>query len=153
MEAIALTSQSHLADTDLSLSGTVRIGAPDGFGSFFLAPRIGRLTETHPNLEVQLVALPRVFSLSKREADIAIGLSRPKEKRLHGYKLTDYRLKMYAAPAYLRRHPRIDTLASQPTPVHRIRRRLALHTRARLPAASRQGRKGFAEELDPGRTA
>jgi DNA-binding transcriptional LysR family regulator len=112
MEAIALTSQSHLADTDLSLSGTVRIGAPDGFGSFFLAPRIGRLTETHPNLEVQLVALPRVFSLSKREADIAIGLSRPKEKRLHGYKLTDYRLKMYAAPAYLRRHPRIDTLAA-----------------------------------------
>jgi DNA-binding transcriptional LysR family regulator len=112
MEAIALTSQSHLADTDLSVSGTVRIGAPDGFGSFFLAPRIGQLAETHPNLEVQLVALPRVFSLSKREADIAISLGRPKEKRLHGHKLTDYRLKMYAAPAYLRKHPRIAAPAA-----------------------------------------
>lgn len=107
MEALALTSQSHLADTDMTVSGSVRIGAPDGFGSFFLAPRIGQLTEMHRNLEVQLVALPRVFSLSKREADIAIGLSRPKEKRLHGRKLTDYRLKMYASPAYLRVRPRI----------------------------------------------
>jgi DNA-binding transcriptional LysR family regulator len=63
-----------------SVSG-VRIGAPDGFGSHFLAPRIGRLAESHPNLEIQLIALPRIFNLTKREADVAIGLSRPKEKR------------------------------------------------------------------------
>jgi len=32
--------------------------------------------------------MPRVFSLSKREADIAISLSRPTEGRLYARKLT-----------------------------------------------------------------
>lgn len=112
MEAIALASQSHLAASHRSLSGTVRIGAPDGFGSHFLAPRLDSLASAHPDLEIQLIALPRMFNLTKREADIAIGLSRPKEKRLHSDKLTDYQLRMYAAPSYLAKHPPIRSLAS-----------------------------------------
>ena len=112
MEAIALASQSHLADSNKSVSGTVRIGAPDGFGSHFLAPRIARMAESHPDLEIQLIALPRIFNLTKREADVAIGLSRPKEKRLRGDKLIDYRLKMYAAPSYLAKHPTIRSTAA-----------------------------------------
>jgi len=107
MEAIALASQGHLADSNRSVSGTVRIGAPDGFGSHFLAPRLGRLAKAHPDLEVQLIALPRVFNLTKREADIAISLSRPKEKRLQSDKLTDYSLRLYAAPSYLAKYPPI----------------------------------------------
>jgi DNA-binding transcriptional LysR family regulator len=111
MEAIALAAQGHLADSNRTISGIVRIGAPDGFGSRFLAPRLDRLARLHPDLEVQLIALPRVFNLTKREADIAIGLSRPKEKRLHGEKLTDYRLRMYAAQSYLAERPPIRTIA------------------------------------------
>ena len=105
MESAAFLAQGMVADGDLSLSGAVRIGAPDGFGSAFLAPRIGALCERHPDLEVQLVAMPRVFSLSKREADIAISLSRPQEGRLFARKLTDYRLGLYATAAYLDAHP------------------------------------------------
>ncbi len=112
METIALASQSHLTDSNRSVSGTVRIGAPDGFGSHFLAPRLGGLAKKHPDLEIQLIALPRVFNLTKREADIAISLNRPKEKRLHGDKLTDYRLRMYAAPSYLAKHPPIRSTAT-----------------------------------------
>jgi DNA-binding transcriptional LysR family regulator len=112
MEAIALASQSHLADSNRSVSGVVRIGAPDGFGSHFLAPRLGDLARVHPDLEVQLIALPRVFNLTKREADIAISLSRPKEKRLHSDKLTDYRLRMYAAPSYLAKYAPIRASAA-----------------------------------------
>ncbi|WP_447412329.1 LysR substrate-binding domain-containing protein, partial [Clostridium perfringens] len=48
----------------------------------------------------------RLFSLSKREADIAITLSMPNEGRIVGRKLLDYGLGLYAAPAYLdRRSP------------------------------------------------
>lgn len=111
MEALALTAQSDLSDADLSVSGQVRIGAPDGFGAMFLAPRLGRLAAAHPDLDVQLVVLPRIFSLSKREADIAIALSRPEEGRLHVRKLTDYDLRVYAAPNYLAGHPPITSRA------------------------------------------
>lgn len=112
MEALALASQGALANSDLNVTGMVRIGAPDGFGSRFLAPCIGRLADEHPNLEIQLVAMPRVFSLSKREADIAIGLGRPQEKRLHGLKLTDYRLNLYASKDYLAAHGPVSSVSA-----------------------------------------
>lgn len=108
MESAAVVAQSSLAGANLSLSGAVRVGAPDGFGNCFLAPRIGGLCQQHPELEVQLVAMPRVFSLSKREADLAISLSRPREGRLYARKLTDYRLSLYATAGYLESHPPIE---------------------------------------------
>ena len=52
-----------------------------------------------------------VFSLSKREADIAISLTMPKEGRIVGRKLLDYALGLYASPAYLDRSPTIATRA------------------------------------------
>ena len=104
MESQALAVASEIGGSDFALSGTVRIGAPDGLGTYFLAPELGRLAERHPALTLQLVALPRTFSLSKREADIAITLEQPTEGRLVSRKLTDYRLSLYASEDYLRRH-------------------------------------------------
>jgi DNA-binding transcriptional LysR family regulator len=100
METEMLTAQSRLGRT----AGTVRIGAPDGFGVSFLAPRMGRLIERHPELKIQLVPVPRAFSLSSREADIAITLERPEQGRLVSSKLTDYTLGLYASRAYLEAH-------------------------------------------------
>ncbi|WP_189041280.1 LysR family transcriptional regulator [Aliidongia dinghuensis] len=108
MERTAFAAHKEIQGDGPLVSGTVRIGAPDGFGSYFLAPRIGSLITEHPELRPELVALPRIFSLSKREADIAIGLSRPTEGRLYARKLTDYRLGLYAAPAYLAAHLPIE---------------------------------------------
>ncbi len=114
MERAAIAAQGLVGDADRAMSGTVRVGAPDGFGSYFLAPHIARLCDRHPQLEVQLVATPRVFSLSKREADIAISLSRPTEGRLVVRKLTDYQLRLYATAEYLAAHPAIQTRADLP---------------------------------------
>jgi DNA-binding transcriptional LysR family regulator len=96
------------------LTGTVRIGAPDGFGSHFLASRLVKFTERYPDLDLQLVATARLFSLSKREADIAISLTMPKEGRIVGRKLLDYSLGLYAAPAYLERAPTIKSRGDLP---------------------------------------
>ncbi|HEV2673893.1 MAG TPA: LysR family transcriptional regulator [Aliidongia sp.] len=109
MERTALAAHKDIQGDGPLVSGTVRIGAPDGFGSYFLAPRVGGLIREFPDLRPELVALPRVFSLSKREADIAIGLSRPTEGRLYARKLADYRLGLYATPSYLAGHPPIET--------------------------------------------
>ena len=43
-----------------------------------------------------MVALPRTFSLSKREADLAITVSPPTAGRLTVRKIADYRLRLYA---------------------------------------------------------
>lgn len=104
VEAEILRVQSQLSATALETSGTVRIGAPDGFGTLFLTPRLGRLMARHPALNVQLVPLPRTFSLSRREADIAIVIERPEEGRLVTRKLCDYSLSFYASRDYLEEH-------------------------------------------------
>jgi len=57
-----------------------------------------------------LVPVPRAFSLSRREADIAVTLERPREGRLVARKLTDYRLGLFASRAYLEAHGTPETL-------------------------------------------
>jgi len=104
IESTVIADQSVVGDSRAHLSGAVRVGAPDGFGSTFLAPRLVHFADQHPDLEIQLVATAHAFSLSQREADIAIGLTLPKEGRIVGRKLIDYRLQLYASPAYLARH-------------------------------------------------
>src|SRR5262249_18490819 len=92
-------------------------GAPDGFGTTVLAPAIGKLAAAHPELEIDLVATPTVFSLSKREADIAIALACPPRGRLHGRKLTDFEFGVYAAkaePALWENIEKPDDLAALP---------------------------------------
>lgn len=85
------------------LAGTVRIGTPDGFGSAFLAQRLERFRAAYPGLRLQLVPVPRSFSLSEREADIAIMVGRPERGRLRVQKLTDYSLSLFASRDYLDR--------------------------------------------------
>jgi len=104
MEADMIAARSELAGEGDAVSGAVRIGAPDGFGVAFLAPRLGELTEVHPELRIQLVPVPRSFSLSRREADIAITTERPTEGRLVAAKLVDYSLGLFASRAYAAAH-------------------------------------------------
>lgn len=111
IEADMIAARADIAGESDEVAGTVRIGAPDGFGVAFLAPRLGALTERHPQLSIQLVPVPRSFSLSRREADIAITVERPTEGRLVAAKLVDYTLGLYASRAYAARHGLPATLA------------------------------------------
>ena len=93
------------------LTGQVRIGAPDGVANYLLPQVVARICDDNPGLDVQIVALPRVFNLSKREADMAIAVSRPEAGRLTVQKIADYRLSLAASRDYLARHPPIRRLA------------------------------------------
>ena len=97
MESRVIGIREDVAPENRQVSGSVRIGSPDGFGTAFLARHIGDLAADHPSLDIDLVATPRTLNLSKREADLAIGLSQPGHGRFHSQKLTDYELGLYAA--------------------------------------------------------
>lgn len=86
------------------LTGFVRLGAPDGCATYLLPQVLARICDANPGLEVQIVALPRVFNLSRREADMAIAVSRPTAGRLTVQKIADYRLHLAAARNYLAAH-------------------------------------------------
>lgn len=89
------------------LSGLVRIGVTEGYGSMMLAPQLAELIRRYPNLGIDLLAAPRMLQLSRREADIVITLDRPERGPFIITRLTDYCLRLYASPDYLARHPPI----------------------------------------------
>ncbi|MDE2364361.1 MAG: LysR family transcriptional regulator [Hyphomicrobiales bacterium] len=113
IETEMLRAQAALSGADVAISGNVRVGAPDGFGTFVLARHLAKLMDEHPGLNVQLVPLPRAFSLAKREADIAVAIDRPVEGRLTVRKLTDYTLSLYASREFLKQHPDATTAPEQ----------------------------------------
>ena len=94
-----------------TLSGQVRIGAPDGCANYLLPQVCAAIVEENPGLELQIVALPRVFNLSKREADMAIAVSQPAAGRLTVQKITDYHLHLAASRRYLELNGPIRDLA------------------------------------------
>lgn len=102
--ARAVAAIGERPDAQGGPSGTLRISVSEGFGSWFLAPHLPAFANANPRLAIDLVASSGFLSPSKREADIAVVLSRPRAGPLIAGKLSDYALRLYASPAYLARH-------------------------------------------------
>ena len=110
MEAAVLGAERAApAQAGAGPSGLVRVGATEGFGTLILAPHLARLTQKHPHLSIDLLALPRMLHLSRREADIVISLERPRRGSVIVTKLADYTLHLYGQREYLARHPLVAT--------------------------------------------
>ncbi|MDC3058216.1 LysR family transcriptional regulator [Litorivicinus sp.] len=84
-----------------SASGTVRIAAPEGFALKVLTPNLATLLHEHPDLNVEIVPQTLGFSLSRREADIAVMVGHPNEGQLHSELLGTYNLGLYASESYI----------------------------------------------------
>ncbi len=80
-----------------TLSGQLRISVSEGFGNSFIAPRLAAFLAAHPELEIDLVASSGFLNPSRREADMAVLLARPRKGPLITRKLADYSLGLYVA--------------------------------------------------------
>lgn len=94
----------EMAGKSGGLSGVIRIGAPDGSANFLLPQVCDTISRDNPDLEIQILALPRVVNLTRREADMVIAVSPPTAGRLTVQKITDYKLHLAASNWYLKRH-------------------------------------------------
>lgn len=93
----AAAAHIHSAGTrGAALSGHLRVSVSEGFGSSFIAPRLAGFAAAHPQLEVDLVASSGFLNPSRREADMAVLLARPRKGPLMTRKLSDYSLGLYA---------------------------------------------------------
>lgn len=110
MEINSLDLMDEITPTTAGPTGTVRLATPEAFGSQFLAPHCISFHSRYPGVTLELVAETRQHSFTKREADIAVTLARPQHGRINSQKISDYRLRFYAAPSYLQKHPPIVQL-------------------------------------------
>ena len=87
--------------------GPVRISGPPGLINHWLAPRLVKLQSQFPDLRIALIGEAREASLSRREADLALRLFRPRENALVARRLTKVTYGLYGSKQYLRdRHPK-----------------------------------------------
>lgn len=107
----AMRGAAHALDgPSESLNGQIRIGAPDGSANYLLPQVCAAIANDNPDLDIQIVALPRVINLSQREADMAVTVSRPTAGRLLVKKITDYRMHLAASRHYIRDNGPFETL-------------------------------------------
>ena len=72
MESASVAIEHSLPSMGDGLSGQVRIGATEGYGTVMLAGQLTGLSRRYPHLNIDLLALPRAVRLSRHEADIVI---------------------------------------------------------------------------------
>ncbi len=106
LEAEAFAIERALTGLESRVEGAVRMTATEGIGIFFVAPALRELHRAHPGLEVELVLDPRTFSLSRREADLALRLARPRQAGLVARRLGEIALALYASPGYVQERGR-----------------------------------------------
>lgn len=101
MELEALELQRELAGADRRLEGLVRVTASDGLLHYVLLPALAEFRRAHPALALELRSDTRVLDLSRREADVALRLLRPKEPSLVARRLGVLQLALFASREYL----------------------------------------------------
>ena len=94
MESAAIACAEG-AGAGVPSGGTIRVSVSEGFGTWIVAPHLHSFAAAHPDTAIELVASTGFLNPSRREADIAIMLARPKRGPLVARKLTDYRLGLY----------------------------------------------------------
>lgn len=98
------TASARIRDSEEHVFGKLRVTTTTGFGTLWLAPRLVKLYERHPDLSIDLMLEERVLDLPMREADVAIRMKEPSQADLIRKRLLNIRMRLYASQAYLDQH-------------------------------------------------
>lgn len=105
VEAAVCQTAAHVSSDAPVLRGTVRVGAPDGFGAVFVAPALARLHAGHPELRVELITATKQLSSFRHGLDIAVTVGDRHSNRQHRIEpLASYGLGLFATEHYLASH-------------------------------------------------
>lgn len=98
------------AGREARLAGTVRLTASRVVAHHLLPPILADLRRAEPGIEIELVPSDTSENLLFREADIALRMYRPGQLEIVTTHLADLEMGIYAAPAFLDRHGRPETV-------------------------------------------
>lgn len=101
LEVEAFACERALSGLESRVEGTVRLTATEGIGTAFVAPALRALHAAYPSLGVELLLESRTLSLSRREADLALRLARPRQPGLVARRLAEVASALYGSPRYL----------------------------------------------------
>jgi DNA-binding transcriptional LysR family regulator len=98
VETEAAALDREILGRDHRLTGRLRVTSSETLAYRLLTRHVAAFRSIHPGIAVELVVDNRILSLSRREADVALRVTRPKEGDLFGRKLADIAWTIYGAP-------------------------------------------------------
>jgi DNA-binding transcriptional LysR family regulator len=99
VEEQVLALARHVDARDPTLRGTARLTTVPHLATHLLPPALPALHRRHPELVLEVVADARAFDLSRREADLAMRVGRPRDSGLVTRRLSRVAYAFYAATA------------------------------------------------------
>lgn len=103
IEAEALAAERTITGRDIGLEGLVRLTTVDTLAARIVAPALAELQARHPGIMVELAPDTRSLSLSRREADIALRMSRFEGHEIAARRVGAVALGLYATPDWRER--------------------------------------------------
>ncbi len=103
-------ASARIRDSEEEVFGELRVTTTTGFGTLWLAPRLPKLYELYPDLNIDLMLEERVLDLPMREADVAIRMKEPSQADLIRKRLMSVRMRLYASKAYVAEHDDIANI-------------------------------------------
>jgi DNA-binding transcriptional LysR family regulator len=97
VEEDVLAIARHADARDPAVEGSVRLTTATHIAAHLLAPALPALRERHPGLLLEVATDQRTFDLTKREADLALRMGRPRDAGLVTRKLSTVGYRLYAA--------------------------------------------------------
>ncbi len=94
-------ASARIRDSEEEVFGELRVTTTIGFGTLWLAPRLPKLYEKFPDLNIDLMLEERVLDLPMREADVAIRMKEPSQADLIRKRLMAVHMRLYATPEYV----------------------------------------------------
>lgn len=115
---LALAFKPHLADMAAAAAaasrdiggiisgegGVVRVTVSEIVGIEVIPPMMARFRAVHPGIDVELTLNNRNEDLSRRDADVAVRMSRPTQNSVVAKRVGDLTLGFHATPEYLAAH-------------------------------------------------
>ncbi|CUJ35905.1 LysR family transcriptional regulator [Cognatishimia activa] len=101
---------ARIRDSEEEVFGELRVTTTLGFGTLWLAPRLHKLYELHPDLNIDLMLEEKVLDLPMREADAAIRMKEPSQADLIRKRLMSVRIRLFATQNYIDEHGMPETL-------------------------------------------
>lgn len=100
METQVLAAERRMAGGDLSLSGSIRVTAPDDMVQRLLLPMFVDFRARFPKIELEIIVDNRFLNLSRREADIAIRPTSAAPEAMVGVNVGALTMAIYGAPNF-----------------------------------------------------
>ncbi|MGL1921258.1 MAG: LysR family transcriptional regulator [Hyphomicrobiales bacterium] len=99
--------RSDLTDQKNEPQGRLRISAFETYGRLIICPLLPKFLEKYPHVSIEFELENRMCDLAAENIDIGIRIGTPVNSNLKSRILAPLETRVFAAPKYLRKHPKI----------------------------------------------